>query len=430
MLLYIVWLFLPVLQNLGGMKVGVIAIGIFGIGLLLDKDYLNSHGLEFYLRVCGAILLPLYAFAALYRGRTLLPFIGQQGMFWFPPIFCIYIRFKNDVRLTRFVAYALLSTIIVTCITTTIGCIAYHDPKNITLARELSMGWIEKTRADMIMRMNIASYDFIYALVLPIPLIFSFIQIEKGWRKIAWIASLPLIMLTLIVADFALAVFAAVAVIAVELLALLLRCLTKKAKHPLSQSMSLLCTMPLLLLVIIFRMELIDMGAWLCEKLNLRDIGDSFKEMKLVFSGNPDQIKNADSRLIFYQYALNGFKDSPFIGMLFQNVTLEPSQNLAQHYQALRISGHSDVLDVLAGMGIFGAVIMPVLIYTVCHGFMKGMRKLQSYAQIILMLCVLFGFCVLTTMVYSREVSVIVFIGALLLMQREEKLGISSVTMD
>lgn len=421
MLLYIVWLFLPAVQNLTGLRAGLATLALFGFGLLLDVDYLRTKGLELFLRVCAAALLPIYAFCAMHRGGEFLPFLCQNGMFWFPAVFCAYARFKGDRRLTRYIAWALLATLTVTSLTT-IGWDLYCRFQHIdNYSRVLSMGWISEETAGAIMRRNVGGYDFVYSLLLALPLTCALAHREKAGLRWAWMGAALLILLTLAAADYALAMLAALIVMLVVLLALLLRLVTRKARHPLSVGASMLCTLPVLLLLIVLRMQLIDLGAWFFGSLGLKDIADSFVEMRLVFSGQASQVANADSRLIFFGYAWNSFVSSPLIGTLGRSVAADAGQTLAQHYAALGVSGHSDVLDILAGMGLYGAVMMPLLVFAACHGALKGIRKSPSFPYLALMLCVLFGLCLGSTVVYSRENMVIICVGALLLTQHEER---------
>ena len=420
MLLYIVWLFLPVVQRLTGLRAGLATLALFGIGLLLDQDYLRVKGPELFLRVCAAVLLPLYAFCAMYRGDEFLPFLCQNGMFWFPAIYCAYARFKGGKWLSRYVAWALLATLTVTALTTT-GWDLYCRFQHIdSYSRYVSMGWVSEEKANFIMLRNIGNYDFVYSLLLALPLVCALAHQERGALRWAWMGAAALVIVTLVAADYALALLAALVVLLVMLLGALLRILTRKSRHPLSVGQSFLCTVPVLVLIAVFRNQLIDAGAWLFTLLGLRNVADAFVEMKLVFGGQSSQIANADSRLIFFGYAWNSFAASPWIGSMGRSAATNASQTLAQHYAALGVSGHSDVLDVLSGMGLYGAVMMPLLIYTACHGAMKGVRKSPSFPYVALMLCVLFAICCGTTVLYSRENMVIVCVGTLLLTQREE----------
>ncbi len=417
---YILWLFLPVVQYYTGLRAGLGMVALFGIGLLLDAEYLRAKGVELLLRLCAAALLPIYAFCGMHRGIEFLPFFCQNGMLWFPPIFCAYVRFKNDRRLTRCLSWTLLGVLTVTSLIT-IGWDLYCRQQQIeTYSRIISMGWVSEEMSDFIMRHNIGGYDFVYALLLALPLVCALCRRERGALRWAWMGAALLILLTLAVADFSLPMLAGLIVMMMILLARLLRFFTRKARRPLSVGMSMLCTVPVLLLIVIFRMQLIDLGAWFFGMLGLKDITGSFEEMRLVFSGQSSQIANDDSRLIFFGYAWNSFTSSPLIGTLGRPAATFAGKTLAQYYAALGISGHSDVLDILAGMGLFGAITVPLLIFTVCRGAFKDIRKSPSFPYVMLMLCTLFALSFGCTFVYSREITVIVCVGVLLLSQREQ----------
>ncbi|MBP3541376.1 MAG: hypothetical protein J6K72_06135 [Clostridia bacterium] len=421
MFLYILWLFLPVLQNLTGLLGGLITIALFAVGILLDIDYLRTKGIELFLRICAIILLPVCAFFFLHRGNNFLAFFFQHAMFWYPAAFCAYARQKNDSRITRGLLYALLFSVLLTSSTTIFWAIYCRVHNLDNYSRIISMGWIPEETADYIMRRNIGGYDLSYALGLSLPLICALIHREKGWLRWAFVSALLLLFLTLIATDYPYAMLLALITLFVVLAAWMFRFIFGLFHCKLSLGISLLCTLPLLLLFFLFRMQLIDFGAWLFSALHLENIADSFVEMRLVFTGQSSLIYQSDSRLIFFGYAWDSFLASPLIGTLGRVNSVGVTNTLAEHYAALGLSGHSDVMDILASMGILGIIVILLLIYTACRGAFQGIRKSPSFPYIILMFCTLFCMCLGATMVYSREIMLMLCIGTLLLMQHEQK---------
>ena len=109
MLLYMIWLLLPAVQAGLHAATGALTIGIFALGILLDGETLKKWAFDYITRVILAVALPLCLFFFLNRGAGNLPgYLAQQGMFWFPLLWCAYARQKGDPLVYSYVKTLLI----------------------------------------------------------------------------------------------------------------------------------------------------------------------------------------------------------------------------------------------------------------------------------------------------------------------------------
>lgn len=87
-----------------------------------------------------------------------------QDILWV--ILLKYIVSKNNIRLNKFLLYFVLICLITTSITTYFGCLAYPG-----LSRNMTGGSLSAQEQVLFSTLNIGGFDFIYTIVLVLPLI-------------------------------------------------------------------------------------------------------------------------------------------------------------------------------------------------------------------------------------------------------------------
>jgi len=406
MLLYMTWLLLPAVQTTLHAVTGALAMCVFGIGVVLDGDTLPKHWRSFVPRVLFVAVLPLALFFFMQRGGNNLPgYYAQQGMFWFPLLWCAYARERGDDLLYRFVKLLLITGMVITTLTT-IGWLIQgllRGDKVYAYARSLGSG--EPDRADYLrelMRRNIGGYDFIYASVLALPITFYAVTASRGWKRfgfgLLYLAQIILIGLS----QYTYAILFAVAITAVEGLAALFRAFFRR----LSTGASLLVTIPFFAAIWLLRVPLIGWAGNLAAGFGFENATYSFTQLLNMMTGG---VVDSGSRLSTYAIPLAGIAASPLVGSLFSGVKT--------------LGMHSDLLDLLSGMGILGTTAFAFGAWVIGRGSQKGFRKNPAFAQVVLQYVCLFLCLALGTVFYSREIPLVLCLTAALLLREPSVMG-------
>ena len=400
MLAYMVWLLLPAVQTLLHAVTGAATLCVFGVGVLLDGQTLPRRWRSFLPRVLLAAALPLALFFLLERGGGNLPgYLAQQGMFWFPLLWCAYARERGDGRLYRFVKPLLILLLVATTLTT-LGWLVQgllRGGKVYAYARSLGSGEPDREAyLKELMLRNIGGYDFIYASVLALPLCWYAGMVAHGWKRagIAVFYGLQLAMIGL--SQYTYAILFAVAVTAMEALAALLRLIARK----MSVGASLMWTVPFFAALWLARVPLITWAASVAAGLGFENAGYSLAQLLTLLTGGT---VDAGSRLAAYQVPLQGFAMSPLFGSMLGGAKM--------------LGMHSDFLDLLSGMGIVGTVAFAFGAWWIGHSAQRGLRRSPAWAHVVLQYAVL-GLClVLGTVFYSREIPLLLCLSAAILLR-------------
>jgi len=84
---------------------------------------------------------------------------------------------------------------------------------------------------------------------------------------------------------------------------------------------------------------------------------------------------------------------------------------------------HSDLLDLLSGMGILGTTAFAFGAWVIGRGSQKGFRKNPAFAQVVLQYVCLFLCLALGTVFYSREIPLVLCLTAALLLREPSVMG-------
>ncbi len=404
-LLYVLWLMLPALQCLGGAVCGVAAIGLFALGVLLDTDTWKEGWLGLLIRAACIAVMPLLLFFFLGRGGDqLLAFFVQHGMFWFPLVFCGYARQRGDRRLWRGLKPVLLTVVGVTVLTSVFWLVEgmfFRGDKVYAYARTL--GNAEPGYEDFhreLMLKNICGYDFTYAMVAALPLTLIGVHRSRGGKRAAMVGLLALQVLMILLSQYTYAMVFAGVILVSEVVGLLIRALSR-GRVKLGPSL-LLGLLPLAVIWLL-RMPLLSLATGFCQQAGLDNFAFSLEQLMIALQGGAT---DEYSRLAFYQLALEGIGRSPFVGSLFGGESF--------------LSRHSDLLDLLSGMGLLGAGVVCGLIYGMGWGSLRGIGQNPNRAHLAMMWLAVLVVALLGTVCYSREVMAVAALGTLLVLEGPE----------
>ena len=400
MLVYMVWLLLPAVQTALHAVTGVLAVAAFAVGVLLHPDTVAFRWRSLLPRALFAVALPFALFYLLNRGGGNLPaYLAQQGMFWFPLLWCAYARQLDDVRLYRFIRPLLMTLMVITTLTT-IGWLVQgllRGGKVYAYARSLGSGEPgNQAYLNELMQRNIGGYDFIYASVLMLPVTFGLACAARGVKRLGFSAFYGLQLVLIALSQYTYAIVFTVAITAVELLALLLRAVFRR----LSLGASLLWALPFIAAVWLLRVPLVTWAGGVAAGFGFENASYSLTQLLNMLTGGA---VDAGSRLATYTLPMQGIAASPLVGSMFGGAKM--------------LGMHSDLLDLLSGMGILGTAAFAFGAWVIGRGSQKGLSKHPAMPQVAVQRLVLFACLALGTVFYSREISLVLCLTAALMLQ-------------
>lgn len=391
MLWYIVWLMLPAVQVRLKAVTGVLALVIFGVGVLLNGETLPKHWRDFVPRVLCLAALPLLLIFFLYRGGSEpLGFYVEQIMFWFPLLWCGYAARRGDKTLYRFVFVAMLAVFVLTTLTT-IGWLIeglFREPGKVyAYARSLGDGSANRqVYLDELMGRNIGGYGFVYASVFALPFTFYLAGSRRSWKRGAFAALYVLQLVMIGLSQYTYAIVFAAAITAVELLGLLLRAIFKKL--PVWASFG--CSLPVLAGLFLLRVPLVSGVQALAASLHFDNLAQSLGLLLDVLRGGGIV---EGTRLAAYATSWQSFIASPLVGGIFSG-------------QA-ELGMHAELLDALAGLGILGTAVFAAGVWLIGRGMGKGVKRSAALPHLGLQWAAVLVFMALGTVFYAREIPLI-----------------------
>ncbi len=400
-ILYIIWLLLPMVQTAGRAAAGVAVCGLFALGVLLDLEYLRRHWLGMGVRAVCALALPLCMRLFMGRGGdNFLGFYIQAVMLWLPICYCGYARERGDARLTRFVKLTMLGAVTLTTLTT-IGWLIegmLRGGRVYAYSRSLGFAGGEENAAYLkeLMQRNIGGYDFIYASVVSLPFTMIAIQRHRGKARAGYSALLAAQTVMIVLSQYTYAMVYTACLLAVELTALTARALSKGR---IKMGASLLIGLVPIAAVLLLREPLVALAASLCSKAGLTNFAFSLEQLLTAIRGG---VTSDTSRLAYYMLPLEGIGRSPLVGSMLGGERL--------------LSQHSDLLDLLSGMGIIGAAGFGAMVWLTGRGCLRGIRTSRDRAQLCVSGILLAAIAALGTIVYSRDIFSAVGIGLMLVL--------------
>ncbi|NCB04671.1 MAG: hypothetical protein EOM69_04015 [Clostridia bacterium] len=400
--LYTLWVLLPAVQRLGKAVTGVLAIALFGVGVLLDREYLRRRWVSLTLRVVCALCMPLILYFLCRRGTSaFVSYYCQQGMFWFPLIFCAYARERGDARITRGLKWALLGAMTLTALTTTGWLIEGMLRGDRVYAYSRALGSAEPNREPFInelMLRNIGGYDFIYALMLALPILCYLAGKTRGWQRAGWLSSVALALICVALSQYTYALIFAVGIVGTVVLGWGFRAIARGMKKRLSVGASLLMTLPLYAALYLLRVPLLEWAISVVNQLGLGNFSISLTQLLDAVKG---VAATEATRLDYYRLPLQSIAGSPLLGGLLG--------------QRPALSQHSDLLDLVAALGVLGAACFGGMVWLTGRGTLKGLGNCEALPYFLLQYVALAAMALLGTVTYSRDVSLTLCLYAVLL---------------
>lgn len=404
MMLYLVWLLLPAVQTTGRAAAGCLCVALFGFGVLLDLESLKKQWMWMLARAACAAAMPILLRVFLERGGDhFAGFYVQQAMFWFPLVFAGYARQRGDRRLWKWLGWVLLGAVCLT-ILTTIGWLIqgmmrggriYAYSRSLGYAGDVNPAYLKE-----LMLRNIGGYDFVYAMVVAMPLTCLLIQRHQGRMRWAFWALLAAQTVMIVLSQYTYAMLYACAVWVVEGFAIYAR---RATQNRIGLTGSLVIGFVPIVVLFLIAEPLSLFGAQLCRDLGLSGFANSFEQLSAALAGTG--APNPDSRLAHYLTALSGWKASPIVGSLFTGEKL--------------LSHHSEVLDLLSGTGVIGTAVFGFMVWLMGRGLFRGFAKHPQAGHLWLMTAMLFITASLGTVFYSRDIMAVYAVGLLLVLENE-----------
>ena len=315
-----------------------------------------------------ASLIVIIQLWGVYRAAPLATYF-INGIIVFVPVFVSLFGNKNaDTVFLKHYLQVSAFLFGITSITTIIGVNLFPGA-----SRQLASGTaIYDT--EIYTRINIGGYDFIYALVLYLPVISWLIINSKGKLKITNSILLILYLYCIYKSSYTIALILTAIVLFIVLINHKTRNSrklynTRKSKH--KKYLILGCILLLFLVgsgsiqSILYWLSSIDPDAYTSDRL--------LQLAQLYESGSLNDVSTETNteRLEFYFIMINGFKSSPLLG-----------NNLIDFQQGT-VTGHSTILDLASGLGIVGLLLEFVLLfhlfrYSVCSSFSKSSLTTKS----------------------------------------------------
>ena len=262
----------------------------------------------------------------------------RDGMKAFVPILiAFFIRYKSDKGFVKSLLQFLVVLLVITSITTILGLRQFP-----MASRELA-GNNETAQAKLYILMNIGGFDFIYSLVVFLPIMFWLIRNTQKINKWLNIAALIIFLYCIYVSNYATALL-------LSLIALALGLIERNTK-----------SRPFFIVGLTVILILAGTGVVSHALMDISNIveseyvADRFVQLSMLLGGTEIQNIHTDSnteRLELFQKAINGFLNSPIWGHNWSDFSPV-------------ISGHSVIFDLLAGAGILGLGMCIYIFYKI-----------------------------------------------------------------
>lgn len=382
---YLVYVFIPMTRALPTIvKAAFIGFAILFLILDLlttDKRYFG----ETILTIFGIIIINYLIYFGIWRANPSVELVSKMLMlfvFWMP---ILYIKpiLNTSERTTSFLLKLLVFLVLIESATTIVGNMLFPMASRI-LASPLD---VDQNRFFQLA--NIGGYGFIYSLVMSIPLI---VYKQKNSKEIIFTILAIIVLATILVASYM------TAMVFTLVMAYLSYSITSKR----GLFFGLLVAAFVFLFSDFLLNGLLDLSKSALESDNyiLSERFASIHEYITEGStsgdmGYRDELRNS---------SWDAFRESPITGNLFSNF----------HFLGL----HSEFIDMLGGIGIFGVLIIFVVFRSKLSYLIKLANKTAIKYYLIIALLGIFAFSFTNVVTTAPEVSALVIImGALFLNQ-------------
>lgn len=321
-LVYLLITICPFLDSLSNWYVTMLPVGVILFFLLRGRMLQTT--LRFLLI---ALIIATFNFVFFTLRNDFLSYVSRQIVTWTPCLIALLCVNDLSTKSQKLILQVALVAMMITSYTTIIGLKLYP-----MASRALAGAADEATRSQY-MQINLGGFDFIYALVLSIPIIFWMIDHTRGWLKILNIVGLLLFLYCIYMSAYTTALILTI----IELL------LIAVDKNP--KAKPFIITAGIVFVIFAGTGILSSFVMWVSSMVESAYVADRLQQVALLLQGVSAENIDTDTtndRLLLTQQAINGFFNSPLWG---NNIT---------GYTKSAMSGHSYLLDLLSASGILG----------------------------------------------------------------------------
>lgn len=348
--------FLPITQCFPSIirwSLQIISIGLFFIGLLLEKNK------KYFLGYLGCILFSfVYVYNVWKFNQSIVTCIFNiMAGFAFVYFGVVYITQKErEDKYPQKIVATIVALVIITSVTTIVGLQRY--PLAVRELGRVGSGYSSSGQAFLDLKfkyklMNIASWSIVYGIVFAVP---WFINQYKDKRKAKYIIGLIIVLICLMKAQLTIGILISVLLVFFSIY--------KPSKKPKDVLLSIIIVL-LLLMLIIFGDEILLFVIQLSGNRNLGMLSTKLQDLFYLMQGN--QIGDVLARSERYTRSLNHFIEHPILGMSIQGVS-----------EYGLFGNHSDFFDILGYYGSFGLIVLIYMINT----YLKDIKRSKSvYSQ-------------------------------------------------
>lgn len=388
---YIIWLFLPQVQNLLGAKAGIACMALFFVAVLLDKSFIKNNFKQLTIKTVSLFLIVAY-YAAIYMdnlNNSILYFL-QTILFFYPVLIAFYVKKKKDKRIIigTFTLIVLLSLL-----TASVNIFWLRNYPN--TARSLGHGASDPEYLKRAMSYGIGGFGFVYGM----PILFTFIlfyisKLEKVYLKILAIITLIVLAVSVILSRYFIAIMLIMLALILYVVYTIVGIICKKNQKANKFFYTIIIMLILLIILFVFKETLFNLIIDVFYDLNLDDYALKVQTIKDLIV---DLKWNSRSTSRINQY-VNGIKTicwSPLTGSINSNFA---------------ISRHSDIIDMFAGWGVVCGIAMLWLLYFLFKDTYSDVlsSKYNYIYKFTLLLFLTLAFA--NTINYSREAAIVIFL--------------------
>ena len=324
--------FLPITASVltAYMMLGILGLSYFIIFIYNDwtrKEIVFSN----FLLICSAVIL--FLIREYYKDGL----IGVYSILlvFFPAFLSICMLSKGHKKTLEKFAICALIMLGITAITTYIGLNVYPE-----LARDLA-AYSTDNIIGLSTKYNIGGYDIVYCVVLVIPMVCLLVEkkmpklLKIIFKILTFLCSLVFIVKTQYTTGMLLAIVSCGMIIAIR-------------KFDLKR----LCILALLGLLVLnsFKSEISNVLSNASSTIESQSISQRLDEVSRALEGGKVTGEDMTARGNAYGKSLDAFEEHPVLGTWFA------SDNEA-------LGGHSTILDLMAGAGIFAFLLVAYTVY-------------------------------------------------------------------
>ena len=310
------------------LKYFIYVLSIFGVILgsfELERDEITQ------LAVTSAIIIffSVISFFGIWKEKnSFFPYLLQRVLFWLGLIYYPYFRNVRQGEV-KILGKILIVFLFATMVTTLIGNIQYPNA-----SRELARA----TKETLYVRHNIGGYGFIYGLVVLLPYMIYIYKYQTGMLRTVGFAVSVLTVVVCVFSEYTLAVM-------IVIFEFLFEIGNKKMR----KGKNIILLLMILVFFFLFRNHVAEFLLHIRDlsiNRGLPSLAERIDNLRLMIMGNAP-IDDAQTRFSQYTSSFTAFLKNPIVG------NIDGTEHLG---------GHSEILDILGGTGLFGFSLFFILI--------------------------------------------------------------------